>query len=333
MPKRKMEPEPEPEPVDVSVEAPEQEGIAALFQGFPCELVSNPQMGGSRDVVASRHLEQGERVLASAPLGIAIDRRHMATRCSWCFAMREAPFDESHENSSEEEIEWEVRCERCCSAYYCTAACAEAAAPQHELCCAALCAVEKKKALKKEERLLARLLISVLGSLRFPAGAAAAARAAQQPSLPMLLELWPDQRESAGSAKRAKQRTVAAKTVLAIAGDALLSALPGDLPSRERLLVAALERGPMNEFGLWCADGEAGSAGTAYYPAGAMCNHSCLPNMVHQFEGTDLVFYTVREVKAGESLCFSYTPPGGAVATKQAVRFTPFLNCFIMCLC
>ena len=35
--------------------------------------------------------------------------------------------------------------------------------------------------------------------------------------------------------------------------------------------------------------------------------------MAHQFEGTDLVFYTVREVEAGESLCFSYTPPGGVV--------------------
>ena len=187
---------------------------------------------------------------------------------------REAPTDDSDADSSDEEIEWELRCERCRSVYYCTAACAEAAAPQHELCCAALCAVEKKKALKKEERLLARLLISILGTLR--CADAAAAGSARQPSLAMLLELWPDQKESAGSAKRAKQRVVAAKTVFATAGDALLSTLPGDLAGRERTLVAALERGPMNEFGLWCADGEAGTAGTAYYPAGAMCNHSCL---------------------------------------------------------
>lgn len=68
-------PQPEPE-----LEPPEPEhhaaaGIASLFAGFPSSLVADPQMGGSRGVVASRDIAAGERVLASAPLGVSVDWR------------------------------------------------------------------------------------------------------------------------------------------------------------------------------------------------------------------------------------------------------------------
>ncbi len=309
------EPEPEPAPSGPA----RRQGIEALFDGFPCELVRDKLVGGNRAVVASRRMDAGEQVLASAALGFAIDRRHMATRCAWCFAMREVNDDTAVGSDNDEEedgIAWQLRCERCHSAYYCSEVCLAAATPQHHLECAALRAIEQCKQLKKEERLLARLLTSILGTLA-AADDAVPSPSPPRPTLQMLLELFPDQRESVGASKRTKQRLIAAKMVLGVAGDALLAVLPeADVAT----LVSCLERGPMNEFGLWCADGEAGSAGTAYYPAAAMLNHSCLPNVAHQFEGTALVFYTVRPIEAGEPLCFAYTTPSQQpTAARQKV--------------
>lgn len=301
-----------------------------MFDGFPCELVRDSLVGGNRAVVASRRMGAGERILASAAAGFAIERRHMATRCAWCFATRETEEDaeDDSQEGDEDGIEWQLRCERCRSAYYCSEACQAAAAPQHRLECAVLRAVDRRKQLKKEERLLARLLTSILSTLHAGARTAALPGSLRQPTLEMLLELLPDQSESAGAKKRAKQRLAASKIVLEVGGDELLSVLPvADVAT----LVACLERGPMNEFGLWCADGATGSAGTAYYPAGAMLNHSCVPNVAHQFEGTDLVFYTVRPVEAGEPLCFAYTLPN---QQPTAVRQTLLSNswCFA-CRC
>ena len=307
------EPEPEPAP------SAQQQGVEALFDGFPCELVRDKLVGGNRAVVASRRMDADEQVLASAALGFAIDRRHMATRCAWCFATREANGGaavSSDDDEEEDGIAWQLRCERCHSAYYCSQACLAAATPQHHLECAALCAIEQRKQLKKEERLLARLLTSILGTLA-AADDVAPSPSPPRPTLQMLLELFPDQRESVGASKRRKQRLVAAKMVLEVAGHTLLAVLPeADVATLNSLL----ERGPMNEFGLWCADGEAGSAGTAYYPAAAMLNHSCLPNVTHQFEGTALVFYTLRPIEAGEPLCFAYAMPSQQpTAARQKV--------------
>ena len=153
-----MQGEPEPEPASSAQQA---QGIDALFTGFPCELVRDALVGGNRAVVASRRMDAGEQVLTSAALGFALDRRHMATRCAWCFATREVN-DEATDGSDDEDedgLAWQLRCERCCSAYYCSEACQAAATPQHHLECAALRAIERRKQLKKE-----RLMKTVVDS-------------------------------------------------------------------------------------------------------------------------------------------------------------------------
>ena len=135
---------------------------------------------------------------------------------------------------------------------------------------------------------MARLLISMLATLQHPSEGSSSA---PPPTLNMLLELFPDQPEKEGAATRAKQRVAAAKFVLADGGDALLAALPlgASKRSKEALLVSALARCPLNIFGLWStADGEDGMAGSGCYPAAAMFNHTCLPNIAHQFEGREL---------------------------------------------
>lgn len=37
-----------------------------------------------------------------------------------------------------------------------------------------------------------------------------------------------------------------------------------------------------------------------------MLNHSCVPNVAHQFERKSLVFYAVCPIAVGEPLCFCY---------------------------
>ena len=138
------EPEPEREPL----------GMVSLFAGFPSNLVADAAVGGMRGVVASRDIAAGERVLASAPLGVSVDWRHRLTGCAHCFATRETA-----DGPGDADGEWELHCPSCCSCYYCSEACMAAAAPQHGLECGALCAVEGCKKLTNVERAMARLAI------------------------------------------------------------------------------------------------------------------------------------------------------------------------------
>jgi hypothetical protein len=200
-----------------------------------------------------RWLDAGERLLACAPLGVAVHRRHLAARCSWCFATRETEAaaaaatadsgggDAGIDGDENTEGLFTLRCDACACAHYCSEQCRAAARPTHELECATLRAVEGTRTLKKDERALVRLLVSVIASLRTapvdealqpepeseepepepeleePAGGSSLSvthhQRAQQlpavgrtPSLEMLLDLFPDQRQSVGAAKRAKQR-------------------------------------------------------------------------------------------------------------------------------
>ena len=333
MTERQREPEPELEPPHIDGAAPfhtqkahtKPGGISSLYADYPAAVTEDLLMGGCRGVVATRDIMTGERVLRSAPLGIAVDWRHKATGCAHCFATREA------DDGPAGDV-WSLRCEVCRSCYYCSAECMACAAPKHALECGALCAVERRTQLKNPERTMGRLLISMLATLLLPCEAGHA----PLPTLDHLLELWPDQPEKEGAKQRTKQRITVAKFILAHAGDELLAALPpGSTQIREALLTSVLARCPMNNFGLWATeDGEDCMAGSGIYPAAAMFNHSCtfpvqqihymqhlhvesvckylcthtshtfiirsagMPNIAHQYERHELAFYAMRPIEA-----------------------------------
>lgn len=48
-------------------------------------------------------------------------------------------------------------------------------------------------------------------------------------------------------------------------------------------------------------------AGSALYPAAALFNHSCMPNVAYKFNCKQAEFYAIRTIEPGEQLYISYT--------------------------
>lgn len=69
-----------------------------------------------------------------------------------------------------------------------------------------------------------------------------------------------------------------------------------------------LSRHLSNSFGIWelplSPDSE--NLGSAMYPSASYFNHSCEPNVAKLRKGRAFLFFTSREVQAGEELCISY---------------------------
>lgn len=65
-----------------------------------------------------------------------------------------------------------------------------------------------------------------------------------------------------------------------------------------------LARGQRNEFGIFDMEGE--EHGKVQFPAVAMINSSCLPNVVVRIEGRAMYVYALRSLAAGTRLCVSY---------------------------
>lgn len=90
----------------------------------------------------------------------------------------------------------------------------------------------------------------------------------------------------------------------------LLRPLVGDYVSREEdvaaLLGDVLLRDRHNVFNLSNCEGD--ECGEVHFPAAAMMNHSCVPNVEARAERGTLVVRTLHRVAAGEELNHVYVP-------------------------
>ncbi len=83
-----------------------------------------------------------------------------------------------------------------------------------------------------------------------------------------------------------------------------------------------------NSFGLWdrcgaCAEAAHRSGGFALFPAAALLNHSCVPNVYHEHlrtpaGGALLACRALHDVAAGAELTIRYVDPGGGDAARRA---------------
>ena len=119
--------------------------------------------------------------------------------------------------------------------------------------------------------------------------------------------------------KEFKQRRAACKALVQAAGDPARSAAHREAlleahehadhggESVDRTLCRAMAACPLNAFGLW-SDGEL--CGSGLYPAAALFNHACMPNIAYKFSGKIVEFYALRAIEPGEPLSISYIVRG-----------------------
>ena len=104
---------------------------------------------------------------------------------------------------------------------------------------------------------------------------------------------------SAGFKKRAKARKQAVEAFLG-ACEAAAEDPGGSAAELEALLAA----GPLNDFGLYDCEGEL--LGRGMYPAAAMANHSCVPNVALVQEGRDMCMYALDDIGPEDEVTHCY---------------------------
>ena len=70
--------------------------------------------------------------------------------------------------------------------------------------------------------------------------------------------------------------------------------------------------------------------GTVVDVVGAIMNHSCDPNVLISFDGSELVVRTLRAVEAGEELAHCYTDVQSDVLLRQKLLQSEY---FFTCTC
>jgi hypothetical protein len=113
------------------------------------------------------------------------------------------------------------------------------------------------------------------------------------------------------------------KQVLTI--DEQLTLLPQFLDTK--VCCDILASGPLNEFAMFDADGEA--VGCGFFPLAAMCNHSCLPTASVQIEGEYMSFYATRNINVGEEITQSYANLGddGRLTRQENIQVSWGFKC------
>lgn len=274
--------------------------MQALLDAFPVRLVG-AKMESGRSLVTKTDVAKGTLLLRSPAVTAAVHKKHEALVCLRCLKF-----------SDDDERPLPTRCESCSAVYYCGEACRNADAALHGTHCAQLKKASRDKAIKREELLLVRLLFRLL--------------AAPESTMRPVNVLMADHEAVGGFKKRDKQRKSAAKAFVALlppkpdtdcadvgagaAGGGAVAVLAAQLVTSPEFrsvtkLVRILSRGPLNAFAVCSVQGE--TAGSLWFPAGAMLNHSCMPTAANQLEGNAMCFYAVDDLKAGTEITFSYT--------------------------
>lgn len=219
---------------------------------------------GNRSLVTTRHIEAGELVLRSGTAGTSIRIPLRSRCCAHCLATAAGSM--------------QIMCKVCELAWFCSETCS---AQHSERECKLERALASLK-LKRDAQFDASWLVSL----------------PEDGSWTSCLGLMRD-REGGGAQRRQKLRKQAVTSFLA-ACEATGEQPGGDAGMLEAVLAAR----PLNDFGLYDADGEL--LGRGLFPAAAMANHSCVPNVAVVHEGTNMCMYALAGIELGDHVLQCY---------------------------
>ena len=245
-----------------------------------------------RCCLARHALARGAAILSASPVACVLREASRATHCHWCF--RELAGSSSSSGSA-----GAARCSRCKYAYYCGRACQQAhwrAEHAHE--CAALARLPRYPT--ASVLLAARVL-------RF------AARDAASAQLVRALRPCPDAARASPDALPPEKHVALALFLREFVGADALAQLCGGRALAAVELFGVLETNAFN-----VADADLRPVGVGLYPAAALFNHACVPNVSTVFVGRTVHLRALRDVAAGTELCVSYVDLAQGVAARRA---------------
>lgn len=254
-----------------------------------------------RCCMARHALARGTAILSASPVACVLRETARATHCHWCF--RDVATSAASTTLP--------RCSRCKYAYYCSRACQQAhwrAEHAHE--CAQLARLPRYP--PPSVLLAARVL-------RFAARDAASAR------LVRALRPRPNAAPTRPDALPPEKHVAMALYLRDFVGADVLQQQCGGRALAAVELFGVLETNAFN-----VADADLRPVGVGLYPAAALFNHACVPNVSTVFVGRTVHLRTLCAVPAGAELCVSYVDLAQDVAARRAELAQGFGFC---CMC
>ena len=265
-----------------------------------CKMRTHKVCG--RGIYANVDIAPGKVLHSSDPFVYALREECVDSHCHHCFKLI---VDESKSKS----------CSACEKVRYCSEACSSKAAPAHHLECELFQSLGKKRNLTPTMLLMLRWWF----------------KSGQKTSPCATAKMLSDHgTKIMDDSKKSKEFALIIDGMAHIIRSHLLDASKcNDSAEFDRihsLLSSYLFKISTNVFSITNDDLDV--IGIGLYPGAALFNHSCAPNAVAVFEGTNLIVRSIQNIKTDESICISYIDlDSGPIDRRKKLRDSYFFDC------
>ncbi|XP_055770198.1 N-lysine methyltransferase SMYD2-A-like [Salvelinus fontinalis] len=243
-------------------------GICMKNEGIEgTERFASP--GKGRGLRAVKHFAVGDLVFVCPAYSYVLTVNERGAHCEYCFTRREGL----------------SKCGRCKQAYYCEMDCQKGDWPMHKLECTAMCSYGENWCPSETVRLVARIIMKQKVTTE-----------RSQSERLLLLSEFEAHLDKLDSEKNEMNQTD-------IAALHHFYSKHIDFPDDQTLTVLF---GQVNCNGFTIEDEELSHLGSAVFPDVALMNHSCSPNVIVTYKGTEAEVRAVQDIQPGDEVFNSY---------------------------